>query len=599
MRWSRILYLVLLVMIAFFLYAMFFRPTEPSDMVDITQVAQLAQAGQIKQITVQGDVLKVELNDGKTLMARKETGLGTVSTLERLGVTRGQIDAIKMEVAPPSWWGGWLTILSALLPLLLIGGFFFFIFRQAQGAGNQALSFGKSRARMFTGDKPTVTFEDVAGADEAKQELNEVVEFLREPEKFISLGARIPKGVLMVGPPGCGKTLMAKAVSGEAGVPFFSISGSECVEMFVGVGASRVRDLFDQAKRNSPCIVFVDEIDAVGRHRGAGLGGSHDEREQTLNQILVEMDGFDTDTNVIVMAATNRPDILDPALLRPGRFVRRVVLDRPDWNGRKKILQVHVRGKPISPDLDLEVVARQTPGFVGADIENLVNEAAILAARRNKQIIEMPEFQEAIEKIIAGPERKSRVISDEEKQIIAHHEAGHALVMKMLPDSDPVHKVSIVARGMAGGYTMTIPDEDNSLKHRNKFKADLAGLLGGRAAEEIVFQDVTTGASNDLERATKLARAMVTQYGMSEKLGPLTFGEKEELIFLGREISEQRNYSEEVARQIDREVRRLIDEAYRTAKQIIIANREILSEIADRLVREETIDSAAFESMFA
>ena len=452
---------------------------------------------------------------------------------------------------------------------------------------------------MFTGDKPTITFDDVAGAEEAKQELAEVVEFLREPEKFISLGARIPKGVLMVGPPGCGKTLMAKAVSGEAGVPFFSISGSEFVEMFVGVGASRVRDLFDQAKRNSPCIVFVDEIDAVGRHRGAGLGGSHDEREQTLNQILVEMDGFDTDTNVIVMAATNRPDILDPALLRPGRFDRRVVLDRPDWNGRQMILEVHVRGKPLASDVNLERIAKGTIGFVGADIENLVNEAAILAARGNKKVIEMPDFQEAIEKIIAGPERKSRVISEEEKQIIAHHEAGHALVMKMLPECDPVHKVSIVARGMAGGYTMQIPEEDRYLKHRKKFKADLASLLGGRAAEEIIFNEVTTGASNDLDRATKLARAMVTQYGMSEKLGPLTFGEKEELVFLGRELSEQRNYGEEVARQIDREVRRLMDEAYQTAKQVLIDNRDKLTELAERLVREETIDAASFNAMFA
>ncbi len=599
MRWSRILYLVLLVMIAAFLYAMFFRQAEASDTVHITRVAELAENGQVQKITVREDLLEIVLSDGETLVSRKEPGLGVLETLERLGVSRSKLEKIKIEVAAPSWWGGWLTILSALLPLILIGGFFFFIFRQAQGAGNQALSFGKSRARMFTGDKPTVTFDDVAGADEAKEELAEVVEFLREPEKFISLGARIPKGVLMVGPPGCGKTLMAKAVSGEAGVPFFSISGSEFVEMFVGVGASRVRDLFDQAKRNSPCIVFVDEVDAVGRHRGAGLGGSHDEREQTLNQILVEMDGFDTDTNVIVMAATNRPDILDPALLRPGRFDRRVVLDRPDWNGRKKILEVHVRGKPISPSVDLEIIARQTPGFVGADIENLVNEAAILAARRNKKVIEMAEFEESIEKIIAGPERKSRVITDEEKQIIAHHEAGHALIMKMLPDCDPVHKVSIVARGMTGGYTLTIPEEDQYLQYRNKFKADLASLLGGRAAEEIVFNDVTTGASNDLERATQLARAMVTQYGMSEKLGPLTFGEKEELVFLGREIGEQRNYSEEIARQIDREVRRLIDEAYQTAKRILSANRDILTEIADRLVREETIDSAAFNAMFA
>jgi len=452
---------------------------------------------------------------------------------------------------------------------------------------------------MFTGDKPTVTFDDVAGVDEAKHELAEVVEFLRDPGKFISLGARIPKGILMVGPPGCGKTLLAKAVSGEAGVPFFSISGSEFVEMFVGVGASRVRDLFEQAKRNSPCIVFVDEIDAVGRHRGAGLGGSHDEREQTLNQILVEMDGFDTDTNVIVMAATNRPDILDPALLRPGRFDRRVVLDRPDRVGREKILQVHLRGKPLEPDVDVAAIARQTPGFVGADIENLVNEAAILAARRNKKSIGMAEFQEAIEKVIAGPERKSRVISEEEKAIIAYHEAGHAVVMKVLPDCDPVHKVSIVARAMAGGYTLALPDEDSRLRHRNKFKADMAALLGGRVAEEIIFRDVTTGASNDLERATKMARAMVTQYGMSEKLGPITFGEKDELIFLGREIAEQRNYSEEIARQIDREVRRLVEEAYQTAKNTLITHRDKLIALAERLIHEETVDATALNALFA
>ena len=444
MKWSRILYLVLLVMIASFLYAMFFRQTDTPRLANITEVADLAKNGQIKKIVVRDDMLEIVLNDDTKLMSRKEPGLAVPETFEHLGVSKDTLGKIHVEIASPAWWNGWLTILSAILPLILIGAFFFIIFRQAQGAGNQALSFGKSRARMFTGDKPTVTFEDVAGADESKQELNEVVEFLREPEKFISLGARIPKGVLMVGPPGCGKTLLAKAVSGEAGVPFFSISGSEFVEMFVGVGASRVRDLFDQAKRNSPCIVFVDEIDAVGRHRGAGLGGSHDEREQTLNQILVEMDGFDTDTNVIVMAATNRPDILDPALLRPGRFDRRVVLDRPDRVGREQILRVHIRGKPVGPNVDLGDVAKQTPGLVGADIENLVNEAAILAARRNKKLIEMAEFQEAIEKVIAGPERKSRVISEEEKQIIAHHEAGHALVMRMLPDCDPVDRKSVV-----------------------------------------------------------------------------------------------------------------------------------------------------------
>ncbi|MFB0545541.1 MAG: ATP-dependent zinc metalloprotease FtsH, partial [Anaerolineae bacterium] len=482
---------------------------------------------------------------------------------------------------------------------LFVGALFYFLMRQAQGSNNQALSFGKSRARMFTGDKPTVTFDDVAGVEEAKEELQEVVEFLQEPDKFISLGARIPKGVLLVGAPGTGKTLMAKAVSGEAGVPFFSISGSEFVEMFVGVGASRVRDLFDQAKRNSPCIVFVDEIDAVGRHRGAGLGGSHDEREQTLNQILVEMDGFDTDTNVIIIAATNRPDILDPALLRPGRFDRRVVLDRPDLNGRQAILGVHVRGKPLSSDVDLKVLAKQTPGFVGADIENMVNEAAILAARRNKKAISMAEFQEAVERVIAGPERKSRLISDEEKEIIAYHEAGHALVMHLLPKCDPVHKVSIVARGMTLGYTMPLPEDDRYLQGKAKFQDELAGLLGGRAAEELIFNDVTTGASNDLERVTHIARKMVCEYGMSDKLGPLTFGHKEELVFLGREIGEQRNYSEEVAQEIDREVRYLINEAHQRAKDVLIANRDKLAAIAQRLIEVETIESAEIEEILA
>jgi cell division protease FtsH len=443
-----------------------------------------------------------------------------------------------------------------------------------------------------------VTFEDVAGVDEAKEELKEVVEFLKEPEKFISLGARIPKGVLLVGSPGTGKTLLAKAVSGEAGVPFFSISGSEFVEMFVGVGASRVRDLFDQAKRHSPCIVFVDEIDAVGRHRGAGLGGSHDEREQTLNQILVEMDGFDTDTNVIVMAATNRPDILDPALMRPGRFDRRVILDRPDMKGREQILRVHARGKPLASDVDLSVLAKSTPGFVGADLENLVNEGAILAARRNKKAIGESEFEEAIERVIAGPERKSRLISEDEKRVIAYHEAGHAVVMHCLPEADPVHKVSIIARGMAGGYTLSLPEEDHTLYAKRKFEADLAGLLGGRAAEEIVFNDVTTGASNDLERATKMARSMVTRWGMSTKLGPMTYGQKEELVFLGREISEQRDYSEAVAQEIDGEVRRLIGDAYNRARSLLTEYRDKLDAIARRLIEIETIDAAEFERIF-
>jgi cell division protease FtsH len=470
--------------------------------------------------------------------------------------------------------------------------------RQAQGSNNQALSFGKSRARMFSGDQPTVTFEDVAGVEEAKEELQEVVEFLKEPEKFIALGARIPKGVLLIGHPGTGKTLLAKAVSGEAGVPFFSISGSEFVEMFVGVGASRVRDLFEQAKRHSPCIVFVDEIDAVGRQRGAGLGGSHDEREQTLNQMLVEMDGFDTDTNVIIMAATNRPDVLDPALLRPGRFDRRVVLDRPDFRGREAILKVHVKGKPLEPDIDLSIIAKATPGFVGADIENLVNEAAILAARRDKRTIGQDEFQEAIERVIAGPERKSRIISEEEKRIVAYHEAGHAVVGHAIPEADPVHKVTIVARGMMGGFTMALPEEDRTLMARNKMKADLAFMLGGRAAEELVFDDITSGASNDLERVTKLARSMVMRMGMSESLGPMVYGQKEELVFLGREISEQRDYSETVAERIDGEVRDLVNNAYARAKGILQEYRPQLDAVAHRLIEVETIDRAEFEALF-
>ncbi len=470
--------------------------------------------------------------------------------------------------------------------------------RQAQGTNNQALSFGKSRARLFTGDQPTVTFDDVAGIEEAKEDLEEIVEFLQEPEKFISLGARIPKGVLLIGAPGTGKTLLAKAVSGEAGVPFFSISGSEFVEMFVGVGASRVRDLFDQAKRHAPCIVFVDEIDAVGRQRGAGLGGSHDEREQTLNQMLVEMDGFDTDTNVIIMAATNRPDILDPALLRPGRFDRRVILDAPDMRGREAILKVHAKGKPLEESVDLSIIGKATPGFVGADLENLVNEAAILAARRDKKTIGQDEFEESIERVIAGPERKSRLISQEEKLIVAYHEAGHAVVSHVIPESDPVHKVSIIARGMMGGFTLALPEDDRTLISRNKLLADMTFALGGRAAEELVFNDVTSGASSDLERVTKLARSMVTRLGMSDELGPMVYGQKEELIFLGREISEQRDYSESVAEKIDTEVRGLVRDAYARAKQILTEYRTSLDTIAQYLVEEETIDRETFEKIF-
>jgi cell division protease FtsH len=443
-----------------------------------------------------------------------------------------------------------------------------------------------------------VTFNDVAGVDEAKQELTEVVEFLKYPEKFNSLGARIPRGVLLVGPPGTGKTLLARAVAGEAGVPFFSISGSEFVEMFVGVGASRVRDLFEQAKRNSPCIVFVDEIDAVGRQRGAGLGGSHDEREQTLNQILVEMDGFDTNTNVIVVAATNRPDVLDPALLRPGRFDRQVVLDRPDIKGRREILSVHIKGKPLEKEVDLEALAKRSPGFSGADLANLINEGAILAARRNKKAIGMTDFNEAIDRVIAGPERRSRIITEEEKEIIAYHEGGHAVVQRVLPKCDPVTKVTIVSRGMALGYTMSLPAEDRYLHSKSEFEDKIAGMLGGNVAERLVFGDTTTGSSNDIEKATSLARAMVTQYGMSDKLGPLAFGKKEEMVFLGREISEQRNYSDEIASKIDAEVREIIDRAYARATEALTKHRDVLDKLADTLIENETIEHDEFEALF-
>jgi len=587
---SELIYLLILIAVGALLFSMFSSPKSYTE-VPLSTVAQWLKEGQVEELIVSDGEVKVKKADSSRLyMAYKEIGVSITETLTNLGVPQEKLAQVKIVVEKRSRLGEWVTLLGGLLPLIFVAALFYFLMRQAQGANNQAFSFGKSRARLFTTERPTVTFDDVAGVDEAKEELKEVVEFLREPQKFAALGARIPKGVLLVGPPGTGKTLLAKAVAGEAGVPFFSISGSEFVEMFVGVGAARVRDLFDQAKRHSPCIVFIDEIDAVGRYRGAGLGGSHDEREQTLNQILVEMDGFDTDTNVIVMAATNRPDILDPALLRPGRFDRRIVLDRPDVKGRKAILQVHVRNKPLDKDVDLDVLARETPGFVGADIENMVNEAAILAARRNKKAIGMKEFQEAIERVIAGPERKSRIISEEEKRIIAYHEAGHALVMHLLPNCDPVHKISIIARGMALGYTMPLPEEDRYLHRKSKFLDELAGLLGGRAAEEIVFGDITTGAANDLEQATKLARAMVTRYGMSEKLGPMTFGEKQELVFLGKEIGEQREYSEKVAQEIDEEVRRIIREAYERAKEILTKNREKLDRLAQALMEKETLE---------
>jgi cell division protease FtsH len=597
MRWA--VYLVLAALVVVFLYNQFSVNQPQPEMISLQRLATEIKQGNVQQIVVDGETLEVELTNGTQLVSHREELSSLAETLGNLGVSTEMLSHVEVEVAPPSGLFGWLGILSWVLPLILISAFFLIIFRQAQSSGSQAMSFGKSRARMFTGEKPTVTFEDVAGVEEAKQELAEVVEFLKEPQKFIALGARIPKGVILMGAPGTGKTLMAKAVSGEAGVPFFSISGSEFVEMFVGVGASRVRDLFEQAKRNSPCIVFVDEIDAVGRHRGAGLGGSHDEREQTLNQILVEMDGFDTDTNVIVVAATNRPDILDPALLRPGRFDRRVILDRPDMNGRHKIMQVHVRGKPLARDVDLEALARQTPGFVGADIESMVNEAAILAARRNKKTIGMSEFQEAVDRVIAGPERRSRVITDEEKEVVAYHEAGHALAAAKTPQADKVRKVTIIPRGMAGGYTLILPEEDRYLANKAKFEAELVTMLGGRAAEEVVFNRATTGASNDLERATELARKMVTEYGMSSELGPMTFGEREEMVFLGRSMSEHRNYSESVARKIDSEVRAIIQIAYQRALAVMSSHRELLDKLAQQLIQKETLGEEDVEALLA
>jgi cell division protease FtsH len=565
------------------------------------QLIEDARSGKIESISQEDTRLTATLPNGEEKTAVIPSQLtNIVADLGcDAGGDAGQFNCANLGATEPSAAGGILTlIITALLPVLLIGGFIFFMMRQAQGTNNQAMSFGKSRARMFLGNKTVVTFNDVAGVDEAKQELTEVVEFLKYPEKFNSLGARIPRGVLLVGPPGTGKTLLARAVAGEAGVPFFSISGSEFVEMFVGVGASRVRDLFEQAKRNSPCIVFVDEIDAVGRQRGAGLGGSHDEREQTLNQILVEMDGFDTNTNVIVVAATNRPDVLDPALLRPGRFDRQVVLDRPDIKGRREVLNVHIKGKPLDKTVDIEAIARRSPGFSGADLANLVNEAAILAARRNKKSVGNDEFNEAIDRVIAGPERRSRIISDVEKEIIAYHEGGHAVVQRILPKCDPVTKVTIVSRGMALGYTMSLPQEDRYLHSKTEFEDKIAGMLGGNVAETLVFGDTTTGSSNDIEKATSLARAMVTQYGMSENLGPLAFGKKEEMVFLGREISEQRNYSDEVAAKIDAEVRAIIDNGFNRAKEALTTYREVLDRLAALLIEKETIESEEFESLF-
>ncbi len=602
-KWLRnsFIYLLIFVAVIAIVFA-FFSSGDDLPEVPLGTVVEDAKADKISKIGVDGRNLEVTYATEKTEKGDevvKKSKIGPNTDLEVLlseagvSLTRPAPDggpSVELKYTDSSGFGPWLGLLLNLLPFLLFGLFLLLIMRQAQGSNSQAMSFGKSRARLFTGNKVTVTFADVAGVDEAKEELAEVVEFLKYPEKFAALGARIPKGVLLVGPPGTGKTLLSRAVAGEAGVPFFSISGSEFVEMFVGVGASRVRDLFDQAKKNAPCIVFVDEIDAVGRQRGAGLGGSHDEREQTLNQILVEMDGFDTGTNVIVIAATNRPDILDPALLRPGRFDRKVILDAPDVKGREAILAVHTKGKPIADDVKPHTLAKSTPGFSGADLANLVNEAAILAARRNKKIITMSEFEEAVDRVIAGPERKSRVMTPHEKKLTAYHEGGHTVVGHFMAKHDPPHKVTIVSRGMAGGYTRFLPDEESHYKTPAMFRDQLCTALGGHAAEELIYGEASTGPSNDIEQVTRIARAMVTRWGMSERLGPRTFGKTDEMIFLGREISETRNYSEKVAEEIDDEVRRLIEEAQERARNVLKEHRPLLDKLAAVLLEVETLE---------
>jgi cell division protease FtsH len=572
--------------------------TSGRDSMSLSDVAAAVKAGRVRSIIVRNDTdLLITMREG-VYTSTKEQSVDLIKLLDNLGVDKAQQQSFEYRVEFTGGAGLYLNLLFTIAPMLIIGWFLWRMLRSMRAGQDQAFSFGRSRPKVSRDiERPLVTFSDVAGVDEAKQDLQEIVEFLKEPDKFIQLGARIPKGVLMVGSPGTGKTLLARAIAGEAGAPFFSISGSEFVEMFVGVGASRVRDLFERAKTEAPAIIFVDEIDAVGRHRGAGLGGGHDEREQTLNQILVEMDGFDNNTNVIVVAATNRPDVLDPALLRPGRFDRKVVLDRPDRVGRKAILEVHTRGKPLASDVDLEALAKLTPGFVGADLENMVNEAAILAARRGKRAISMREMQESMERVMAGPERKSRVISAAERKVIAYHEAGHAVVMHHLPNGDPVHKITIIPRGQAGGYTMSLPEDDLVLATKAKFEDLITGLLGGRAAEEMTFESITNGAANDLQRSTQIARIMITRYGMSDELGLQTFGEPEGGIFLGRDIMERRDYSEEAAAAIDGQVRAILDRAYKRAKQILDTNKDKLARVAEALIEQETVDRETFQAL--
>lgn len=559
------------------------------------QLYAAIQEKRIKSINIQPEEQITNIT-GYTTDNKQFVSTGSTEEINELSQALRE-NKITLEFKPTAKAPWWTNLFINFLPILLLIGIVFFMLNQTQGGGSRVMSFGKSRAKLHADEKKRVTFEDVAGADEVKQELEEVVEFLKHPKKFNELGAKIPKGVLLYGPPGTGKTLLARAVAGEAGVPFFSISGSDFVEMFVGVGASRVRDLFEQAKKNAPCIVFIDEIDAVGRQRGAGLGGGHDEREQTLNQLLVEMDGFNPNEGIIIVAATNRPDILDPALLRPGRFDRQIVVDVPDITGRKEILQVHIKGKPLAEDVDLGVLARRTPGFTGADLANLVNEAALLAARRNKKLINMFELEESIERVVAGPEKKSKVISEKEKRLVSYHEAGHALVSTLLPGSDPVHKVSIIPRGRAGGYTLILPTEDRYYRTKSMLLDEIVVLLGGRVAESLVLGDISTGAQNDLERATSIARKMIMEYGMSDEIGPLTLGHKSEQVFLGRDITRDRNYSEEVAFKIDKEVRKIIDDSYAKAEDLLNSNIEKLHLIASTLMEKETLDSDEFTAL--
>jgi cell division protease FtsH len=580
---------LLIIIIAISIIDYYSSRTTTTQEISYTQLLKSIEEQNVERVTIVDNTIKGSLKDGKEFTTVVPDDPTLIATLREKNID------IKAEQPPqPPWW---TTIFSSILPILLLIGVWFFIMQQTQGGGSRVMSFGKSRAKLHSEDKIKVTFADVAGADEAKQELEEVVEFLKHPKKYNDLGARIPKGVLLFGPPGTGKTLLARAVAGEAGVPFFSISGSDFVEMFVGVGASRVRDLFEQAKKSAPCIVFIDEIDAVGRQRGAGLGGGHDEREQTLNQLLVEMDGFGVNEGIIIIAATNRPDILDPALLRPGRFDRQITVDRPDVKGRHEILKVHTKGKPVEKSADLEILARRTPGFTGADLSNLVNEAALLAARRNKRRIEMEELEESIERVVAGPERKSKVISDKEKRLTAYHEAGHALIGMLLTHTDPVHKVSIIPRGRAGGYTLMLPKEDRYYATRSELLDQLKTLLGGRVAEAVVLKEISTGAQNDLERATELVRKMICEYGMSDELGPITLGRRQEQVFLGRDISRDRNYSEEVAYAIDKEVRRLVETAYSEVEKLLNDNIDKLHLIAETLIKRETLEGTELEEL--